>query len=199
LKLGGGITDAGLLAIAKKYPNLQTCDLVHCNQATAKGLGHLADNVRLQTLVLSNRTSVAMCEQVARISGLKKLEQPFQALTAAHLVPLRIHPTLEELQLNKADDDALAELAQFARLKVLHLNEPLCKAKGLEQLAKAAKLERITLVNGGTLREFGPAEADALAKLTQLKQLNVFGTSLDQAAIDKIKQAMPKASVQIAR
>lgn len=197
LRVGAGITDAGLLAIAKKYPDLQTCDLTHCSQATEKGLGHLADHTKLHTLVLPNGTTVAMCKQVARMQELKKLEQPFQALLAAHLAPLRSHPSLEEFQLNKVDDDALAELAQLPALKALHLNEPLCKAKGLEQLAKASKLERLSLMNGSVLREYGAAEAAAFAKLTQLKELNVYGAALDNSSVDKIRQSLPKTRVQI--
>lgn len=199
LRVGAGISDAGLLAIARKYPDLHTCDLMQCNKATEKGLGYLADHARLQTLILPVVASAAMCEQVARMSTLKKLEQPFQALTAEHLAPLRRNPTLEEFQLTKVDDDALAELAQVPALKVLHLNDPQCKAKGLEKLAQASKLERISLMNGGVLREYGAAEGAALEKLTQLKQLNIFGTSLDQTSIDRIRQALPRAQVQILR
>ena len=192
------MTDAGLLALAKKYPNLHTCDLRYCNRATEKGLGHFADHVLLNTLILPDGPSIAMYEQVARMSGLKKLELPYsQAITAAQLKALRIHPTLEEYQLSKVDDEPLAELAQASALKSLYVNEPLFKAKGLEKLAKASKLEKLTLINGGELRSYGPDEAAALEKLTQLKQLSVYGTSLDQASIGRIRQALPKTNVQI--
>jgi hypothetical protein len=46
-------------------------------------------------------------------------------------------------------------------------------------------------------RGYGPAEAAALEKLTQLKQLSVFGVTLDPMSIAQITQAMPKARVQI--
>jgi hypothetical protein len=200
LRLGEKLTDAGLLAVASKYPNLHTCDLTYCTRVTEMGLDQLADQARLHTLILPKETSVAMYEQVARMPVLKKIEQPFgSATTGAHLKQLRNHPTLEEFQLNKLDDESLAELAQVAALKSLHINEPLFNAKGLEKLAKASKLERLTMLNGGALREYGADEAAALEKLTQLKQLNIFGTSLDQTSIESIRQALPGASVQISR
>jgi hypothetical protein len=199
LKVGAGITDAGLLAIAKKYPGLHTCDLSQSPQITDKGIGHLADQMRPNTIVLPPSASVAMYEQLARVMGLKRIEQFFQSPTAAHLAPLRKQSTLEELQLNKVDDEALGALAQLTSLKSLHINEPFCKAKGLEQLAKASNLERLTLLNGNTLREYGADEAAALEKLTQLKQLNIFGTSLDPPSIVRIKETLAKTQVQIVR
>ena len=198
LRVGAGITDAGLLAIAKKYPELHTCDLSQSPQITDKGIGHLADHMRPNTIVLPPSASVAMYEQLARIMGLKRIEQFFQSPTAAHLAPLRQQSALEELQLNKVDDEVLGALSQLS-LRSLHVNEPLCKAKGLQQLAKASKLERLTLLNGNTLREYGPDEAAALEKLTQLKQLNIYGTSLDPPSIMQIKQALAKTQVQIVR
>jgi hypothetical protein len=134
------------------------------------------------------------------MKGLKRLEQPFQSPTVADFAALASHPTLEDLQLNYVDDQGLAELSRLPALKFLHLNQPQCKAKGLEQLAKASKLERLALMNGGVLKEYGPAEVAALEKLTQLKNLSVFGVPFDQAAIQQIRQSLSKQTqIQIGR
>lgn len=199
LTVRGEVTDAGLLAIAKKYPGLQVCNLLHCSKVTEKGLGHLADHTRLQMLVLPSSPSVPMFKQIARMPELRRIEQNFGSLSAAHLAPLRGHPTLADFQLVQIGDEALAELSKVPALKNLSINQPLCRAKGLEHLAKASNLENLNLMHGEAVKDYGDDEVAALQKLTQLKHLNVFGAPLDQASIDKIKQALPKTNVQIMR
>jgi hypothetical protein len=186
--------DAGLIALAKKYPSVQILELAYCNNFTEQGFAALPALTQLKSIVLPTKVDAAMCRHLAKVSSLSSINA-IAPIPAAALAELAGHPQLQHVTLQGVDDDGVTQVSKWSALARLQLNQTTCTSKGLEHLVDLRRLEDLTI--SGKSQEYGEAEIAALAKLTHIKSLSLYGVKLDEPLAARLKESLPGVRVAV--
>jgi len=184
---GSHFTDKGMVHV-KNIPSLRILSFHEtlC-KITDAGLVHISDMPKLEILSLHGMRNITDdgLAHLSKMRSLKKLEIGVSQVTDRGLEYLSRIKTLERLDLPQAQkgitDRGLAYLGQLSNLKHLqvsriHYNDPSMNKeyytdKGLAELAKCRLLENLSIDSIG-ITDVGLSD---IAKLTNLKDLNLFG------------------------
>lgn len=187
LIVAGGKSQAEDLVPLGKIQTLRNLDLRQ-NSVDAAGLIHLAPLADLRALRLSPDTSLdsAGLDAILNLSQLRVLALDFQWIgAAAELEQLRSLENLEELYLagTLVDDDAVAVLAQFPRLKKLRIAQTKVSDAGLAHLGGASQLQELDLSENAKITNAGMSH---LSGLTQLVRLNLWRVAISDEGISHL-------------
>lgn len=196
---GGGVTDAGLVELAK-LPALQKLSL-DGNAVTDEGMKALQRVPSLQSLSLSaTRISAAGLGPLTTLPALTRLEMMGCSLTQADFAAIGRLPALETLVLNRVlelNDAGLDLICEATTLKALHLKECVgLTDKGLVALAKAPGLEELYL-NKANITGAGLAAAGTKKGLKSLKVLNVSAAPINLPGAKAISSLKTLESLDI--
>jgi hypothetical protein len=184
---GPHFTDAGCVHL-KDIPSLKMLSYHEgVARITDAGLVHIADIPNLESLCLHGMKNITDdgIAHLSKMRSLKKLEIGSSQVTDRGLGYLSQIKTLEHLDLPQEQkgitDTGLTHLAQLPNLRCLnisrmHFNDPKMNKeyytdKGLAELAKCCNLEELSIGSIGIT----DAGMEHIAKLTNLKRLNLFG------------------------
>jgi beta-lactamase regulating signal transducer with metallopeptidase domain/Leucine-rich repeat (LRR) protein len=184
---GSHFTDKGMVHL-KNIPNLKILSF-HQNlcRITDAGLVHISDMPKLEILCLHAMSDITDngLANLTKLRSLKKLQIGSSQVTDKGLSYLSQIKTLERLDLPQRDqritDIGFAHLGKLPNLKILHVsrahyadpkkNKEYYTDKGLAELAKCRSLEELSIGSIGIT----DAGMEHIAKLTNLKMLNLFG------------------------
>jgi hypothetical protein len=171
--------------------------LMHGAQATDEGLRHVGRMSGLEELYLWDATSVtdAGVARLANLGSLENIHIGKSNITDSSLVLLSGLPGMKTLSLqnNHFSDDGLARLKRKGRIKqlVIGIGDNLVTDAGLAHLKGCRNLELLDLQNS---RVTGRG-LEQLKGLTTLKQLWLSGTSVTDADVQCLREAIPNLKV----
>lgn len=207
---GSAFTDDGLVHL-KDIPSLRTLSFYEgVAQITDAGLIHISDMPDLEILCLHGIRDITDdgLAHLTKMRSLRKLEIGSSQVTDRGLAHLAQIKTLERLNLPQRDqhitDEGLAYLGQLPNLKVLEVhemhyadpstNKEYYTDKGLAELAKCRSLENLSIGSIGIT----DAGLSYIAKLTNLKELNLFGCeNVTDAGLAKLTSLKCLSSLHI--
>jgi hypothetical protein len=163
------VSDEGLAAI-RRFRSLQRLEIVH-SKVTDAGLKHLGELTNLRQLhVASHGTTRHGLGFVERLTRLYQLD------------------LYEEL----ASNEGLAHAGKLTGLKVLSLYVGPADDAGLAALRNLTGLEELTIGGMGKVTD---GAVDHLAALKSLKRLTLNGTKVTDAALKRLRTALPGTQV----
>jgi hypothetical protein len=187
-----------LLANVSRLPGL-TVLLLKDTQATDEGMRHVGKMTDLETLFLSNATSItdAGTSHLVRLKHLKWFLIGHSKLTDDSLALLSRLPGIETLMLqsNHFTDEGLARLCGKDRLKRLHIGLGVVRVTdaGIAHLRDFKKLEVLDVQNS----EVTAPGLDSLVKdLPNLRELWLSGTRVTEAEKEAMRQARPGLKIR---
>ena len=207
---GRHFTDKGMVHV-KDIPSLRILSF-HQNlcRITDAGLVNISDMPKLEILCLHAMRDITDngLANLAKMRSLRKLEIGSSQVTDRGLGYLSQIETLEHLELPQRDqritDIGLAHLGQLPNLRHLfvsrgHYTDPKMNKvyytdKGLAELAKCRSLEELSIGSIGIT----DAGIDHIAKLTNLKSLNLFGCdNMTDKGVAKLRTLKSLTSLNI--
>lgn len=199
LRFAGPFSDTGrAYRFAKSFPILKFLNLHHHTKTLGdQALAQLSECRSLERLVMGGNgaATAAGFEHVAKIKSLKdlNLNHCFGINSDEALAPLSSMPNLEKLQVTMISDQGLAHLAGVKSLKTLIIGTPsIVTGEGLEHLTGLPNLEEIILRTATVTDD----DCDLLAKMKQLKRLDLICTGVTPAGEAKLKEALPEATIK---
>lgn len=161
------VDDAGIAGISK-VPSHERLEIVHTHFTDAGALP-LAKLVNLERLQLGSRKATGAA--IKSLTGLKKLRE------------LDLHD-------GQASVEGVRHASEIQSLRVLRVYGPI-KDEGAQHLARLKNLE-VLLVPGTQITD---ASLEAFSGLSRLKRLEIQGNKVTDAAIAKLKAAIPGLEV----
>ena len=157
------VDDAGIAGISK-VPSHERLEVVHTHFTDA-GAQALAKLVNLERLQMGSRDATGAA--VKPLTGLKKLRE------------LDLHD-------GQASVEGVRHASEIQGLRVLRVYGTI-KDEGAQHIAKLKNLE-VLLVPGTQITDVG---LEAFAGLTKLKRLEISGNKVSDAAVAKLRAAIP--------
>lgn len=208
LKLSNtSITDEGLRTLGK-IKSLESLKLVKSTLITAKGIEHLTGLTKLRFLdVTSTRLGDEVLPVVAKFKSLEKLSMKYLHLTEKALLPLKNHPSLIDIDVNRSKikdgisvlksiktlecirvgdngvtDSGVKAISGLPNLWMLHIQLNPITGKSLKEIASWSQLKDLWLIE----TKVKPDELRLLNKLRQLEILRVDGLHIDDSTISNL-------------
>jgi internalin A len=215
------VTDADL-QLLKDLPDLQVLDL-HRTKVTDKGLEHLKGLVKLRGLHLHDTritdegimhlkgltdlrwlniyTTGVSPDALKHLNGMTKLERlQFVGINDAGLAHLKGLTSLKELHLYQCyvTDAGLAHLVGLTNLQGLRFGSDKITDDGLKQLEKLTALRSLSLDAPlfGSRNPITDKGLDHLRGLTNLENLDISDTTVTNAGVKRLQQALPKLKIE---
>jgi hypothetical protein len=161
------VDDAGLEGISK-VPSHERLEIVHTH-FTDKGAQALGKLVNLERLQMGSRKATGAA--VKPLTSLKKLRE------------LDLHD-------GQASVEGVRHAAEIQSLRVLRVYGPI-KDEGAQHIARLKELE-VLLIPGAQITD---TSLEAFASLTRLRRLEVQGNKVSEAAVAKLKAALPSLDI----
>ncbi|MBL7152542.1 MAG: hypothetical protein ISS79_02405 [Phycisphaerae bacterium] len=192
------ITDAGLVHVSQ-MPELEILCLHGMRNITDAGMAHLANMRSLRKLnIASSQITDRGLAHLKQIKTLERLELPQdqKGITDAGLAHIAELPNLRSLQISRIHfndskmnkeyytDAGLAELATCRRLEDLSLGSIGITDAGVEHVAKLTNLKSLNLFGCDNITDAGLAN---LRGLKSLKSLSVTGGEITIAGLNGLK------------
>ncbi len=197
------ITDEGISAL-KTWKHLKRLDL-EGTKITDNTLQHLSALTSLEVLnigyVLVTDSGV---EALASLSNLRELTLGGNKLTDAGLQPLRQLPNLTYLDLGgeQREDSGiwsvsfaqpgLEAIATLKHLRRLRLEDTMITARGLVTIGSLPQLESLDLHD---CERIGDDAVPILASMRALRSVDLTGTKITAAGLEKLRRAKPDCRI----
>lgn len=202
--LGAGVTDAGMLQVAK-LANLTSLILEYDNRVTDAGLAHLTGLNNLTGLSIHDshdgghgliptaKVTDAGLAQLARLPNLQSLGIWGTGLTDAGLAHLAEMPNLRSLRIDDfpLTDDGLAHLAHLTNLESLNFNGAEVSGAGLAHIQGLPKLATLFLANA----DITDVELAHLKEFKKLTQLWFYNQEIVEGGMEDLQQALPNCQL----
>lgn len=197
------VTDEGMAAF-RRWTSLKKIDL-RGTKITDTTLEHLSGLIRLEWLDVgyAQVTDVGI-ERLASLPNLRHLTMGGHKLTDMGLQALRQMPQLEYLDIGgqqrtdsglwlvSVTDRGMEAVGTLSNLRELRLKALTVTARHLDKLWGLKGLERLNLQD---CKRIGDDAVETLAALTQLKILDVTGTAMTEAAVERLRTRLTTATI----
>jgi len=199
------ISDEALLSLPK-LPKLAALDLDSCDGITDASCDVLAKLKSLRGLSLQktafekNRIADSGLEKLTALKNLERLNLAGNAVKNDGLKLLARFPELREVDLSilAVDDGGLAHLPAVTTLEWLNVRYSegfggvIITNAGIKSIGKLRNLKSLNLTGA---RRISDACLSDLESLSRLEELNLSGSGISVAGVERLRQSLPKCRI----